>query len=477
MTKPPRSHEPMSPLDELLFRSERDPAKRSTMAAVYRLDTTPDFAALEYAFERTSREFLRLRQRVVEPTAGFGPACWTTDPDFDLAYHLRRLRLSPGATLADVLAWLEPELTTPLDPSRPLWAATLFEGLEDGGAALVLKLSHAVSDGLGGIALNGILFDRARDAARRAMPPLPLPEDATPDELAAEELGRMASHALDFAAKWAGQLASLADRFRDDPRGVFDDVARHASSALRVLDSGAPHSPLLAGRSRKRRLFWLELSLPRLKAAARAAGGSTNDVYLAGICGALARYHEGLFLPVESLPLGLPISTRRHGAAVGGNHFVAAVLAAPLAQRDPAARMKAIAEQVRTIRSEPGLDYAERSAPWLAALPAPLSARLLSAMRAPDVQASNVPGHRHDIFLAGARVEQLLGIGPLPGAAMMTTLVSHVGRATLTIHYDPAALRDAPFFERCLRDAFAEIELLAEDTAQREHGGPSDGTP
>jgi hypothetical protein len=301
------------------------------------------------------------------------------------------------------------------------------------------------------------------------MPPLPLPEDATPDELAAEELGRMASHALDFAAKWAGQLAVLADRFRDDPRGVFEDVAQHASSALRVLDSGAPHSPLLAGRSRKRRLLWLELSLPRLKAAARAAGGSTNDVYLAGICGALARYHEGLFLPVESLPLGLPISTRRPGADAGGNHFVAAVLAAPLSLRDPAARMKAIADQVRAIRSEPGLDYAERSAPWLAALPAPLSARLLGAMRAPDVQASNVPGHRHDLFLAGCRVEQLLGIGPLPGAAMMTTLVSHVGKATLTVHYDPDALRDAPFFERCLREAFAEVELLAEDTA------PADG--
>src|SRR5512137_1822096 len=117
MTKPPRSHEPMSPLDELLFRSERDPVKRSTMAAVYRLDATPDFGELEYAFERTSREFLRLRQRVVEPTAGFGPACWTTDPDFDLAYHLRRIRLSTGATLADVLAWLEPELMTPLDPT------------------------------------------------------------------------------------------------------------------------------------------------------------------------------------------------------------------------------------------------------------------------------------------------------------------------------------------------------------------------
>ena len=96
MTTPKHGHEPMSPLDELLFRSERDPAKRSTLAAVHLLDGTPAFSDVEYAFERTSREFLRLRQRVVEPTAGFGPACWTTDPDFDLAYHLRRMRLAPS---------------------------------------------------------------------------------------------------------------------------------------------------------------------------------------------------------------------------------------------------------------------------------------------------------------------------------------------------------------------------------------------
>jgi len=461
MTTPKHGHEPMSPLDELLFRSERDPAKRSTLAAVHLLEGTPAFSDVEYAFERTSREFLRLRQRVVEPTAGFGPACWTTDPDFDLAYHLRRMRLAPNATLADVVAWLEPELMTPLDPARPLWTAMLFEGLADGRSALVFKLSHALSDGVGGIELQSVLFDRERGAAKRPMPPLPLAEDSTPDELATEELGRVAGHALELAAKFAVSLAGLADRVRDDPRAVLDDVVERVGSALRVLDSGAPHSPLLAGRSRRRRLLWLELPLARLRAAAKGAGGSLNDVYLAGLCGALARYHDALFMPVETLPLGLPISTRRPGDGTGGNRFVAAVLAAPLSQGDPTARMKSIAEQMHSIRAERGLDYAEWAAPWLAALPASLSARLVGAIRAPDVQASNVPGHRTDLYLAGVRVEKILGVGPLPGAAMMATLVSHVDRAILTLNFDPAAVRDAALLRRCLEEAFAEIELLA----------------
>ena len=65
MSQTKHGHEPMSPLDELLFRSERDPAKRSTMAAIYLLDTTPAWEDVVHAFERASREFLRLRQRVV----------------------------------------------------------------------------------------------------------------------------------------------------------------------------------------------------------------------------------------------------------------------------------------------------------------------------------------------------------------------------------------------------------------------------
>lgn len=466
-------HEPMSPLDLLLFRGERDPATRSTIAAVQLLDAVPQWSTLETTFERASREFVRLRQRVVEPTAGFGAACWTTDPDFDLAYHLRRIRLASGAGLDDVLAWLEPELMTPLDPGRPLWTATLFEGLEGGRAALVLKLSHALSDGVGGIALQGHLFDRDRDAAPRPMPAAPLADDTTPDELAADELRHLAGQALDFAAKWAGQLSGLADRFRENPRAAFDDWSERASTLLRMLDSGAPPSPLLAGRSRKRRLLWLDLSFDGLRRAARAAGGSFNDAYLAAICGALARYHDAHEMPFDALPLGIPISTRGEADAGGGNRFVAAVLAAPLAERDPAARMKAIAEQIRRIRDDQGLDYAEWAAPWLAALPASLSARVVGAIRPPDVQASNVPGPQHELYFAGARVETLLGIGPVPGAAMMTTLVTQGGRATLTVHFDPAALRQPELFERCLAEAFAEVEQLGADTKtpRRRTGG------
>ena len=69
MSHPPPSHEPMSPLDELLFRSERDPVKRPTMAAVYLLDATPDWGHLEHTFERASRELAWRGVELAHPDA------------------------------------------------------------------------------------------------------------------------------------------------------------------------------------------------------------------------------------------------------------------------------------------------------------------------------------------------------------------------------------------------------------------------
>ena len=102
-----------------------------------------------------------------------------------------------------------------------------------------------------------------------------------------------------------------------------------------------------------------------------------------------------------------------------------------------------------------------------AAIQSAYARSIVGAIRAPDVQASNVPGPRADLYLAGTRVEKILGVGPLPGAAMMATLVSHLDRAVVTVNFDPAAVRDAALLRRCLVDAFAEIELLAVDPGDR----------
>ena len=84
--------------DTLMWHIDRDPHLRSTIVTVLVLDRAPSWPDVVARLERGSRLVPRLRQRVVEPPLRIGPPAWSADPDFDLSYHLRRVR-APEATL------------------------------------------------------------------------------------------------------------------------------------------------------------------------------------------------------------------------------------------------------------------------------------------------------------------------------------------------------------------------------------------
>jgi diacylglycerol O-acyltransferase / wax synthase len=489
LTRSHPTNEPMSATDQLLLFGEPDPEKRRTLTAVYLLDAMPSWSAVQSAFERTSRELSRMRQRIVNPTQGLGPPRWMTDPDFDLAYHLRHAQLPDRASLRTLLDAIEPELMTALDPSRPLWEATLYEGLDSKGAALVIKTSLALSDVLGGRELERRLFDSERDADAKSMPPVPPPEDSTPDELAAKMVRRLPQVAVSSAISLASRAAKLGRRIVEDPRGVTDSVAdgiAYANSLGRVIDAGAAPSPLLARRSRSRRVFSIDLPLSQLEAAADIAGGSLEEVFLAGVCGALARYHEKMSAPTETVPLSFSMSlstlsnksgsTRTSGSSKksdqeDGPSFVGVKIAAPIGACDPTDRVHRIRDRLRARRTERAFDYKEWTNPLMAALPREWATRIGRAIPAADVQASVVTGCREDLFLAGARVDRILAIGPLADSALMAVLTTHADLASITLNFDPASVQEAGSLEACLRDAFEEILSLG---PTNENGAPDE---
>src|SRR4051794_37044262 len=181
----------MDATDYLLFRADRNPRSRAVMLGIEYLERSPEWDRLTEAFERASRVAVRLRQKVVVPALPSRSPCWVTDPDFDLTYHLRRVRLRAGATHREVLDFAERMIQAPLDPGRALWEAVLIEDLEDGRAALLTKQSHAVSDGIGGVQMAEQLFDLEPDPPRRPMPPIPPPETISSLDLAREGIGRL----------------------------------------------------------------------------------------------------------------------------------------------------------------------------------------------------------------------------------------------------------------------------------------------
>jgi WS/DGAT/MGAT family acyltransferase len=453
-------------LDYLFHRGEANPRTRSGILAVEILDTAPVWARFQSTFEHASREVPRLRQKVVVPSIPTAAPRWVIDPDFDLGYHLRRVRVPEPATLRQVFALAEVMLQSPLDLSRPLWTATLVEGLADGRAALVMHMSHVVADGVGSVQMFAHLYDLERDPPRRPVPMPPVPEDLSPHDLMLAGIGRLPG-AVVGRVGWAlsGALQATGRAVRE-PVSSVGDVVGYLRSGSRVLSPAAEPSPLLRRRSLASRSEAIDMDFSDFRSAAKAAGGSINDAYIAGLCGALRRYHEAKHVPIETMSIAIPVNLRSENDPTGGNRFGGVTLAAPVGEPDAAARIKDIHAQMGQRREERAIGVLGAIAPLLSLLPSPLLDSAVASIVASDVQASNVPVYPGDTYIAGAKVLRQYGFGPLPGVAMMAVLVSRGGMFTLTVRYDRASVSDEALFAQCLLDGFDEVLAL---------GGPDNG--
>ncbi|MGH3635434.1 MAG: WS/DGAT domain-containing protein, partial [Mycobacterium sp.] len=251
--------------------------------------------------------------------------------------------------------------------------------------------------------------------------------------------------------------ASLVGRAVRNPMSAVAGAVGYARSSARVMSRAAEPSPLLQRRSLATRTEAIDIPLSDLHRAAKAGGGSINDAYLAGLCGALGRYHEVLGVPVATLPMAVPVNLRAEADPAGGNRFTGVNLAAPVGTADPVERMRKIRAQMTQRREEPAMDVIGSVAPLMSVLPTPLLEAMTGSVIASDVQASNVPVYPGDTYLAGAKILRQYGIGPLPGVAMMVVLISRGGYCTITVRYDRAAVRHEEFFARCLLEGFDEI--------------------
>jgi diacylglycerol O-acyltransferase len=247
-------------------------------------------------------------------------------------------------------------------------------------------------------------------------------------------------------------------RPRHDRRRSTIGVRRSRSDTHSFEISG---SPLLARRGRSWRFAAIDVAFADLRAAGKAAGGSVNDVYLAALLGGYRHYHAALGTPVEAIPMTIPISLRKPSEARGGNQITAARFAGPVAITDPRARIEHVRTLIRDARAEPALDVTGTLAPLVARLPSPLIAPVVGPLtRGNDLQASNIPGIRDQVYLAGARIERMYTYGPLPGCAAMITMVTHGDTGCVAVNFDAAAFTQPQLFVDSLVAGFTEVLSL-----------------
>ncbi len=455
----------MSPLETAMWRAEAaDPRLRVNVSMLELLDPAPDWDRLLAAHEWASRMVPRMRQRVVEPALALGTPTWVTVGDLDLSWHVHRVRVPAPGSLRQLLDVVQEFAAAPFDRDRPLWQALFVEGLAGGRAGYAVKSHHSVTDGLGAVQLMMRLHSRSAEHDPRRPEPGAAAASAASRAglLAAQVAGAVRATPRTALRQGAEALGALAR--------PFDSVSRVTGQAIGVArwagqNAAAPRgSALLARRGGGWHFDAIDVPLADLKAGAKAAGGSLNDGLLAAVIGGFRRYHERYDAPLDRLVVGFPISLRTQDDPQGGNRFTGARFAAPMAERDPAARIAAVRQFVLTARaaSAAAADAVPAAlAPALSWLPAPVigivSGRLTSTN---DVQVSSIPGVPYPVFIAGSRITHMYPFGPLPGCAAMITLISHDGECCIGINTDTSSIADPGALADDLRAGLDEVVTL-----------------
>lgn len=366
-----------------------------------RLETATD-AALARFGRRIGRDGRRL--------------VWEPCPP-DLSWHVRPVEAVAGRDgLARLCATL---MTTPLPMDRPLWELLVVPGAGPDGPGIVLRVHHALVDGVAGARLVPRLFDpAATDAATTGARPGPIPPPEPP---------RRASLRL--------------------------GVARVTS----MLRATVPPTTLLGPIGPHRGVAFADADLASIARAAKAAGGTVNDALLAAVAAAVATTLRAAGEDVPAvLPTSVPVALPDRGRS--GNAAGVMLVRLPLAEPDPARRIAAIAPVTRAGKAEARAQGTFELTRTRAG--ARLMGMLARRQRFIALFVTDVRGPAQRLSLAGAPLEVAWPVSAIQGNVRLgIAAFSYAGRLGCSAHLDADAL-DRDVFGDALDAELARIADL-----------------
>jgi WS/DGAT/MGAT family acyltransferase len=452
----------MTGLEALMWNLDKDPHLTSVFANVTVLDCPPDREYLRRKLGRAVQEIPRLRQRVVPAFGRLAPPTWEEDPAFDLDYHLRWTALAGKRDDRALMELATRIHQTPFERGRPLWEFVVVEGLSDGRAAMVQKLHHTVTDGVGGLRLAERFLDLERSPAEPDGPPPVTALTGEPKDPSV--VGRMVGTASHLTRQVATTTADVARTTTgalvrpDRWPGLTKEAIETAQSVVRQLvGTNAARSPLWTERSLRRELVVLRVDFDTVKDAARKHDVTINDLFVTAATRAAGEVHRRAGQPVTELRMAMPMSTRDDKSAAG-NAFSLTRSLVPVDVEDPVAHLHAIHDLLDATRGEKAFQVLDQLAGVMNVLP---TSTLVSAARhqaeTVDFTTSNLRGAPFPLFFGGAQIVENYPVGPLAGTAFNLTMLSYAGELHLGLLCDAAAISDPEALRDALRGAFLEL--------------------
>ena len=464
----------LSPLDAsfLYLEQPTTPMHVGAVSVFRRPRTGFDYDRLVELIEQRIALVPRYRQKVRRVPGNLARPVWVDDPDFDVAYHVRRSALPRPGSDAQLTELVSRLMSRPLDHSRPLWEMYLVEGLAEGRTAVVTKTHQAMVDGISAYDIGQVILDVSAEP-REVVEELWMPENEPGDlQLVLDAVGEAVARpglVLDKAVEAAGDAVATVGKVVDAVTGIFS-VARAASRR-------APGTPLNVEIFAARRFAIARTQLDAYRRIRAVHGCTVNDVVLSVVSGAMRDWLLSRGEPVtasSTLRAMVPLSVRGEGdvpssASAGslGNRVSSFIVDLPVGEPSPIVRLHHVAHAMRehtdSARSV-GADTLVRVGGFAPPTLHALGARAASGIskRIFNLVVTNVPGPQFPLYAAGARMLEMFPVVPLAkGQALAIGLTSYDGGVFYGFNGDRDALSDIDVLAGSVVEALDELLLTA----------------
>jgi len=375
------------------------------------------------------------------PHAGIDTAgiwVWRTDDSVDMREHLERRTLPADATREALWQLISELHSEPLNRSRPMWMASVIDGLPGGRFAFYIKVHHTVIDGVAGLTM--IADALTTDPERRSMRPIYAVAPKRPAEHGATSHRLIPNPSSLVRAALNGVTSGLG-LVRQVALGEISTVVASLGSGTAVLPLGAPYTRFNGRLGRERTFAGATWSKSRIRAVQKAAGVTGNDVLTALVAGVLREWlttHGEL--PNKSLVAICPVTVRSRDHVSDedrhGNLFGLELCSLGTNLADPAERLAHIHRAMSWAKHQ--VSSRGPNATMLLLTPSIAPTVLLPAVpfaprlrRGYNVSISNIPGPKAEMYWNGAHLEEIYPVSTaIDGQALNVTICSYADRVT-----------------------------------------------
>ena len=378
----------------------------------------------------------RFRQLLCLPGLGLGWPFWADAPSFDIAEHVGVFPVPPPGDEAQVLRVCETLRRQPLERSRPLREMWFLPGLPDGRVGLLMRMHHAIADGIAGVATLGAFVDTVPDppettASPWTPAPMPTRRDLLEDNLCRRR--EAALRALEVFAHPVGTLRRV----------------RGALPAMRELfaEGSAPRTSVSRRIGSDRTLAIIRSTLEVAKEIAHAHDAKVNDVLLTAVARGYRALLQSRGERVDDLVLRAFVPVSLHQEQPGqaqGNVDAGMAVPLPIGDPDDVRLLERIAAESaeRKARSRPPGESIFRSIAIQRAF-----LWYMPHQRMMNAYVTDVPGPPVPLYVAGAPIRELFPLVPILGnMSIGVGALSYADQFNITVVADRRLCPDLGIF-------------------------------